>query len=185
MKKLFLLLIIIFSFAYCKPEGFDPITSEELSEHATFLASDKLVGRKIGEPGIIAEEEGLLGSEYFTNLYSDIDIKYMINLDMIGRNSKEHFVIYNSKNNIDNIINIINDSKPVQDLSYNVKRSGTDIYSDDYNFRENGIPTISFFTGYHDDYHGAGDGADKLDYHHMQLITEFAFNIVYALAISE
>lgn len=138
-----------------------------------------------------AEEKGLFGSEYFINLYqkdtrySYIDIKYMINLDMIGRNPEEHFEIYQSKNNIDNIINIINNSKPVPDLSYNVEQSGHDAYSDDYNFYENGIPTIFFFTGYHDDYHGVGDHADKLDYNHMQLITEFAYNIVYALAFGE
>ena len=132
-----------------------------------------------------AEEKGLFGSEYFTNLYSDIDIKYMINLDMIGRNPNKHFTIYQSNNNIDNIINIINDSKPIQDLSYNVKLSGNDAYSDDYNFYENGIPTIFFFSGYHDDYHGVGDHSNKLDYKHMQLITEFAYNIVHALTFNE
>jgi Zn-dependent M28 family amino/carboxypeptidase len=36
--------------------------------------------------------------------------------------------------------------------------------SDHYNYARKGIPIIFFFDGVHEDYHRAGDHADKIDY---------------------
>ena len=47
--------------------------------------------------------------------------------------------------------------------------------SDHYNFARNGIPSVFFFSGVHEDYHQPGDTPDKLDYKKMERIGQTAF----------
>lgn len=132
-----------------------------------------------------SEEKHLSGSQYFVNLYRDIDIKYMINLDMIGRNPDKKLLIFYSSNNIDNIIETINNSTPNDLLTFDINISNYQANSDDISFYRQGIPTLSFFTGLHNDYHGTGDHADKLNYNRMKLICDFTYNFVNELEFTD
>ncbi len=47
--------------------------------------------------------------------------------------------------------------------------------SDHFNYAINGIPIVFWFDGVHEDYHGAGDHADKIDYQKMEKVTRTIF----------
>lgn len=44
-----------------------------------------------------------------------------------------------------------------------------------YNYAVNGIPIVFWFDGVHEDYHGAGDEPQKIDYAKMEKITRTIF----------
>ena len=54
--------------------------------------------------------------------------------------------------------------------------------SDHANFRHRGIPPISIFTGWHDDYHETTDDADKLDYPALTRIAGLVRDITLEIA---
>jgi Zn-dependent M28 family amino/carboxypeptidase len=47
--------------------------------------------------------------------------------------------------------------------------------SDHFNYAQNGIPIVFWFDGVHEDYHGAGDHPDKIDYAKMEKVTRTIF----------
>lgn len=47
--------------------------------------------------------------------------------------------------------------------------------SDHFNYALNDIPIVFWFDGVHEDYHGAGDSADKIDYAKMEKVTRTIF----------
>ena len=54
--------------------------------------------------------------------------------------------------------------------------------SDHYNFAKNGVPSVFFFTGVHDDYHKITDTPDKLHYEKMAKIARHIFYTAWELA---
>jgi Zn-dependent M28 family amino/carboxypeptidase len=54
--------------------------------------------------------------------------------------------------------------------------------SDHFNYAVNGIPVAFWFTGVHEDYHRAGDHADKIDYQKMEKITRTIMMTLLKLA---
>jgi Zn-dependent M28 family amino/carboxypeptidase len=54
--------------------------------------------------------------------------------------------------------------------------------SDHINYARKGIPIIFFFDGVHEDYHGAGDTADKIDYQKMEKITRTVYMTLWEIA---
>ena len=57
--------------------------------------------------------------------------------------------------------------------------------SDHWNFGKNEIPFIFFFTGTHEDYHGADDEADKIEYERMARISQLIFATAWQVANQE
>ena len=57
--------------------------------------------------------------------------------------------------------------------------------SDHYNFAKKGIPSIFFFNGVHEDYHGANDTADKIEYDLLAMRAKLAFSLAWELANRE
>ena len=53
--------------------------------------------------------------------------------------------------------------------------------SDHFNYAVNGIPIAFWFDGVHEDYHQAGDHADKIDYVRMEKITRTIFLTMWEL----
>jgi Zn-dependent M28 family amino/carboxypeptidase len=54
--------------------------------------------------------------------------------------------------------------------------------SDHFNYAKKGIPIVFFFDGEHEDYHGAGDSADKIDYQKMEKITRTVYMMLWEVA---
>jgi hypothetical protein len=144
------------------------------------------------------EEKGLWGSEYF-NKFPTVDIKKVVaqlNIDMIGRSKKAGDT--NPKNKDltgENGIYVIGSEMMSSTLGSVVKgtndgflKLGYDYRYDDpadtnrfffrsdhFNYALNGIPITFWFDGVHEDYHGPGDSADKIDYDKMEKVARTIF----------
>jgi len=151
------------------------------------------------------EEKGLWGSEYF-NKYPTIDIKKVVaqlNIDMIGRSRKaddvnpknkdlstesEVYVIGSEmmSSKLGAVTKMTNDS--FLKLSYNYRYDDpTDVNrfffrSDHFNYAVNGIPVVFWFDGVHEDYHGADDEPEKIDYAKMERIARTIFLTMWEIA---
>ncbi len=150
------------------------------------------------------EEKGLWGSEYF-NKYPTVDIKNVIaqlNIDMIGRSKKEGDT--NPKNKDlsgEEAIYVIGSEMMSSTLGAVTKQTNSAYLnlnydyrydapndpnrfffrSDHFNYAQNGIPVSFWFDGEHEDYHGAGDHPDKIDYVKMEKVTRTIFLTLWEL----
>ncbi len=144
------------------------------------------------------EEKGLWGSEYF-NKFPTVDIKKVVaqlNIDMIGRSRKtgdanprnkdltgeqEVYVIGSEmmSSKLGAITKATNDT--FLKLNYNYKyddpKDPEQFFSrsDHFNYALNNIPIVFWFDGPHEDYHGADDEPDRIDYAKMESITRTIF----------
>ena len=158
---------------------------------------------------VTAEENGLLGSEYYTDYDPIIPLsKTMVclNMDMIGRTEskrketepKDYIYIIGSEmlsEDLHNINKKANEENVKLNLDYRyndptslVFESGRYIEnqyyyrSDHYNFAKYNIPSIFFFSGVHEDYHMPTDTADKILYDIYEKRIKLIFHTAWDLA---
>jgi hypothetical protein len=108
------------------------------------------------------EERGLLGSAHYTNhpAVPLADTLAMVNLDMIGR----------SRGRVE-VGGLASASSLRGDVDTAAKAAGIDVRpggpgagrSDDSSFLDKRIPSLHFFTGFHEDYHAPGDDWPRID----------------------
>jgi hypothetical protein len=124
------------------------------------------------------EEKGLLGSRYFTNSlnFNPKAVLLYINMDMISRSAPED----TAKRQLS--IGTRIEDKPLREMANKINSSFnrpfeldlwdvTGHYGSDYaSFRDKGIPVMSFFSGFHDEYHTTQDIAPKVEPKKMALI---------------
>lgn len=151
------------------------------------------------------EEKGLWGSRYFTQ-FPTVPLDHIItqlNIDMIGRSKKEGdtnprnaeltgpdgiYVIGSTmmSTELGELVNTVN--KSYLNLSFDTKYDDPKdpnrffYRSDHFNYARKGIPIIFFFDGVHEDYHRAGDTADKIDYQKMQKVARTIYMTAWELA---
>ena len=146
---------------------------------------------------VSGEEKGLLGSEYYAahprfpleNTIADI------NVDMVGRVDKAHadnpeYIYVIGADRLSTELHDINErmnktfTNLELDYTYNDEKDPNRYYyrSDHYNFAKNGIPSIFFFNGTHDDYHQASDTVDKINFDKMAKIGQLVFHTAWQLA---
>ena len=158
---------------------------------------------------VTAEENGLLGSEYYTD-YDPIaplnETIVCLNMDMIGRTEskrkeaepKDYIYIIGSQMLSDDLHNInkkANEENVKLNLDYRyndptslVFESGRYIEnqyyyrSDHYNFAKYNIPSIFFFSGVHEDYHMPTDTAEKILYEIYEKRIKLIFHTAWDLA---
>jgi Zn-dependent M28 family amino/carboxypeptidase len=133
-----------------------------------------------------AEEEGLIGSAYFTksSLFNKYNIISMINLDMVGRlNNKKTLIIsgIGSSNIWDSLVTAINKNYDFT-LSLNSESIGG---SDHTSFFLKDKPVLYFFTGIHEDYHKPSDTYDKINPEGEVKILEMVFDVLMSLDTRE
>mgnify|MGYP001170180565 FL=1 len=146
------------------------------------------------------EEKGLWGSEYFNKFPTvDIkQVTAALNIDMIGRSqdpnniikcdapnkrcneelSKAHEIYVIGKDMMSSTLGSIVDgtNNGYLKLAYNTKYDDPKdpnrffFRSDHFNYALNKIPIAFWFDGEHEDYHGAGDHPDKIDYAKMEKV---------------
>ena len=150
------------------------------------------------------EEKGLLGAEYF-NKFPTVDIKNVIaqlNIDMIGRSKAPgdtnprnepltgpNGVYVIGSEMMSSTLGAITKgtNSAFLNLDYNYKYDDPKdtnrffFRSDHFHYAQNGIPIAFWFTGTHEDYHGAGDHADKIDYQKMEKIARTIFLTMWEL----
>lgn len=138
-----------------------------------------------------AEELGLLGSRYFTDHHDQkkIPIKYMINLDMVGRlNDTSKTLTIGGYGTTKDWSAIFSKSNKT-DLKFKFDSSGTGP-SDHTSFYRKDIPVLFYFTGLHTDYHKPTDDAGLINVNGIKLIIDHIGFIVsaskdYALPFSK
>lgn len=153
---------------------------------------------------VTGEEKGLLGSKFYTEnpVYPLKNTVNNLNIDMIGRvdnnyaTKKEEDQEYIYLIGADRLSTELHEIAVKQneqytnldlDFSYNAKDEPMRLYyrSDHYNFAKNGIPSIFFFSGLHEDYHKPTDTADKINYELLQKRTKLVFHIAWEVANRE
>lgn len=147
---------------------------------------------------VTAEEKGLLGSRYYTDVEPIVPLSQTVanlNIDMIGR------IDPNYKGNRNYLYLIGSDklSTELHDLSEEVNNKYTQIEfdytyndendpnrfyyrSDHYNFAKNNIPIIFYFNGTHADYHRPGDTPDKINYDLLENRSRLVFHTAWEIA---
>ncbi len=150
---------------------------------------------------VTAEEIGLLGSKFYTDIQPVFPLENTIanlNIDMIGRVDEAHFenpdyvyLIGSDKLSTDlhNLSESVN-QKHIRlelDYTYNAPDDPNRFYyrSDHYNFAKNNVPVIFYFNGVHEDYHRPTDTPDKIDYKILAKRAQLIFATAWELANAE
>ncbi len=150
---------------------------------------------------VTAEEIGLLGSKYYTDVQPVFPLENTIanlNMDMIGRVDDAHlgkenyvYLIGSDKlsTELHNLSEAVNQKYIQMDLdyTYNAENDPNRFYyrSDHYNFAKNNIPIIFYFNGVHADYHQPTDTPDKINYDLLAKRTQLIFATAWELANTE
>jgi len=125
-----------------------------------------------------AEEIGLIGSNAFVNkppVPSDQLAAYL-NFDMVGRMVDNKLTVQATGSSPvwNRIIEQANVAAGFELVLQPDPYQPTDVAS----FNGAGVPSLSFFTSTHTDYHRPGDTADKINYEDLDRIVDFAVAIV-------
>ncbi|MEZ0183300.1 MULTISPECIES: M28 family peptidase [Flavobacterium] len=149
---------------------------------------------------VTGEEHGLHGSRYYSEnpLFPLANTVADINIDMIGRRDVEHtktnnyvYVIGADRlsSDLHNAVVSQNEkyTKVDLDFKFNDPKDPNHFYerSDHYNFAKHGIPSVFFFNGVHEDYHGKDDNPEKIEYDALTKRTKLAFVVAWDLANRE
>ena len=144
----------------------------------------------------VAEEKGLLGSEYFTN-HSPVPIDSIVaqfNADMIGRNDSNTLALVGPRAapnyqswRLGMIVDSVNRAYPRPfhiDRQWDSPDDPEEIYqrSDHYSYAKKGIPIIFFTTGPHGDYHRVSDSPSKIDYDKLSRVARLMMDAGLAVA---
>ena len=146
---------------------------------------------------VTGEEIGLYGSRYYVQnpVFPLKNTVCDLNIDMIGRVDDKH---KNSKN----YLYLIGSDRLSTELHYTSEKVNETYYkidldykyndeddmnrfyyrSDHYNFAKNGIPSIFYFSGIHEDYTSPTDTPDKIEYNLLALRSKLIFATAWQLA---
>jgi Zn-dependent M28 family amino/carboxypeptidase len=131
-----------------------------------------------------AEEFGLQGSHYFAEHppCPISDIPAMVNLDMIGRLRPTLGLNIEGMSTAATWRALVDrENRDGLRISINNAMSGG---SDHNSFYVKGRPVLSFFTGFHSDYHRPSDTADRIDADGLAKVARLAQRIIRELADS-
>jgi len=130
-----------------------------------------------------AEEEGLIGSDWFVK-HPPIPLEKtvaMLNLDMVGRLKDENLLIggWGTAPVFDSMVKAAGAGLAVKTQSFEKGGLGP---SDHMSFALKKIPVLFLFTGLHADYHRPTDTADKINYAGIDEVVTMSRRIVTAMA---
>lgn len=129
------------------------------------------------------EEKGLLGSRAAVSqgLLPMDRVVFMLNLDMIGRNSERPVEVIGDgyARGLTELVNAANET-----VGLELDLAGTTYFgnSDHDPFYRADVPFLFLFTGTHEDYHQLGDHVDELDFERMASIVTLARGILQRVA---
>jgi hypothetical protein len=148
----------------------------------------------------VGEEQGLFGSEYFTNhpTVPRDSIVGQINIDMIGRGGAKdtpgggpgYLQLIGSKRLSTELGELVEaEGKKFTpafkyDYQYDANGHPQQYYcrSDHYNYARYGIPVVFLSTGGHAEYHQVTDEPQYLDYDQLARVTQLVYNIATRVA---
>jgi hypothetical protein len=129
-----------------------------------------------------AEEEGLIGSDYFVT-HPPVPLAKMVamvNLDMVGRIRDQTLYIggQGTAADFDAILGHAGMDSPLRLKS--IGRGGLGP-SDHMSFARRHVPVMFFFSGIHVDYHRPTDVASKINYEGIQEVADFTAKVIGGL----
>ena len=129
-----------------------------------------------------AEEHGLLGARSLagSGLIEPDDLYAVVNLDMVGRNPERPVETFSNERGPLASLDPVSRARGL-DLRITLE-TGSPPPSDLIVFHRMGAPSISLFTGLHEDYHGLDDEIESIAHAHHARLTTLAYRIVRALA---
>ncbi len=146
------------------------------------------------------EEEGLLGSQYYTDhpVFPLEKTVTDLNIDMVGRVDSLHqgkgdYVYLVGADRLSTELNTLSEATNQQynplalDYKYNDPADPEQIYyrSDHYNFAKHNVPIIFYTSGLHPQYHKATDDIEFIDFPAMARRDQLIFHTAWALAARE
>ncbi len=125
-----------------------------------------------------AEEMGTLGSKYFikSNLVPLNKIKFMVNLDMIGRLKDDNSLMIGGTGTAKEFDEVIDEITKKTDFKIAKSPEGFGA-SDHSSFYSENIPVLFFTTGAHEDYHKPSDDIDKINFIGMDKVIKIIYKI--------
>ena len=130
-----------------------------------------------------AEEQGLLGSKYFTEnpLVPLSQIKLMINMDMVGRLSDEKQLYVGGAGTFNGGVELMR--KLGEDLNLNaVVHAGGVGGSDHVSFYKKNLSVMGIHTGGHPQYHTPEDKAELINIPGQKLVCDYIYNAIIHIA---
>ncbi len=129
-----------------------------------------------------AEEEGLLGSAYFTksDLFSKYNIISMLNFDMIGRIGVKNNLVISGTGSSPIWDSLLTASNTNYNFSLSLAPEGMG-GSDQTSFYLKNKPILFFFTGLHEDYHKPSDTYDKINSEGEAKVLDLAYDVIMSL----
>lgn len=146
---------------------------------------------------VSGEENGLLGSEYYTQypVFPLSNTVVNLNIDMIGRSDEEHsdsppYVYVIGADKLSSELHKLSEAANNQftkltfDYTYNDEHHPARLYyrSDHWNFAQKNIPIIFYFDGIHEDYHQPSDEVDKIEFDLLTVRTKCIFHTAWEIA---
>ncbi len=130
-----------------------------------------------------AEEEGLLGSRYFTDHLPvpGSTIKVMVNMDMVGHLNKENQLYMGGAGTFPGGVDFMKKTGEGSGLNL-VVHAGSVGGSDHVSFYQKGISCVGLHTGGHPQYHRPSDDADLINVPGIEKVARYIYNVVYGLA---
>lgn len=151
-------------------------------ELATRLSRGPPLSRSIIFICFTAEEEGLIGSDYFVKHPPvPLDkIVAMVNLDMVGRVRAQTLYVggQGTAKDFDSVLGQADLDSPLKLRS--IGRGGLGP-SDHMSFAVRRIPVLFFFSGLHADYHRPSDTSDKVNYEGIDEVADFTAKVISGL----
>jgi len=131
-----------------------------------------------------AEEMGTVGSKYFLNhpLVDLAKIRYMFNLDMVGRLDKEsQSLSVSGTGTAVGLDSVVKTHTRVSGLSARLSPDGYGP-SDHAPFYISNISVLSFMTSIHTDYHTPVDDVDKINFEGEKKIADLVYSLITDLS---
>ena len=145
----------------------------------------------------VGEEEGLLGSQYYTDhpIFPLANTVTDLNIDMVGRVDSLHqgkgdYLYLVGDDRLSTELHTLSEATNQQynpvalDYKYNAPDDPEHIYerSDHYNFAKHNVPIIFYTSGLHPQYHKATDDVELIDFPAMARRDQLIFHTGWAVA---
>lgn len=133
-----------------------------------------------------AEEQGLLGSAYFT-AHPPVplsQIKLMVNMDMVGRLNDKEQVYMGGAGTFPNGMVLMDSTGTALGL-HPVVNAGSVGGSDHVSFYKKGISVLGLHTGGHPQYHTPDDTLDKINLQGEAKVCDYIYNVIYKIASTD
>lgn len=130
-----------------------------------------------------AEEQGLLGSQYFVDhpLVPLSQIKLMINMDMVGRMNDEKHVYMNGAGTFPNGVEFMQTLGESLNLTP-IVHAGSVGGSDHVSFYKAGLSVLGIHTGAHPQYHTPEDRAEFINIPGEKQVSDYIYKTIMRLA---